>query len=247
MQRKLFFMLLMLVSLPLFNVEAARVTPMDLYPSQVDLWSSIFLLPQVKAVLLTIIILGILAEIKTAGTGIAGSIAVVCAVALFGINFMSGNGGWQEILLFVVGLGLLVLEVFIPGFGVFGVIGMLSLLGSFYYLLGGNAAALNWLAVSLVAAIGIFALLVKYLPSNPAWNLVVLKERQMLKEGLGTPDFSAYLGASGITVTVLRPSGIALVEGKRLDVITSGEYIATGTSVKVVKIEGNKIFVSIQQ
>ena len=248
MKKLLLLLTLLLVCLPLIGAEAARALPVDLYPSNEDLAGRWFLFPQVKAVLLTIIILGILTEVKTAGAGIAGGIAIIAAAALFGMNFVSGAGSWLEVLLFILGVGLLILEVFIPGFGLFGIAGILSILASFYFVLGGNVSALNWLAVSIVAALVIFALLIKYLPSNPAWNLFVLKDKQENSDGYSvTPDMTQYVGKAGVAVTTLRPAGIALIEGVRTDVVTFGDYIDAGTNIVVVKVEGSKIFVKIQQ
>ena len=248
MKKSMLLFTLLLVCLPLIDAEAAKVLPIDLYPNNEDLAGRWFLFPQVKAVLLTVIILGILTEVKTAGAGIAGGIAIIAAAALFGMNFVSGAGSWLEVLLFILGMGLLILEVFVPGFGLFGIAGILSMLASFYFVLGGNVSALNWLAVSIVAALAIFALLIKYLPSNPAWNLFVLKDKQENSEGYSvTPDMTQYAGKAGVAVTTLRPAGIALVDGARIDVVTFGDYIDAGTNIVVVRVEGSKIFVKIQQ
>ena len=114
-------------------------------------------------------------------------------------------------------------------------------------MLGGNASALNWLAISIVAALTLFALLIKYLPSNPAWNLFVLKDKQENSEGYSvTPDLTQYAGKSGLAVTTLRPGGIALIDGIRIDVVTFGDYIDAGTNIVVDKVEGSKIFVKKQ-
>ena len=248
MKKSMLLFTLLLVCLPLIDAEAAKVLPIDLYPNNEDLAGRWFLFPQVKAVLLTVIILGILTEVKTAGAGIAGGIAIIAAAALFGMNFVSGAGSWLEVLLFILGMGLLILEVFVPGFGLFGIAGILSMLASFYFVLGGNVSALNWLAVSIVAALAIFALLIKYLPSNPAWNLFVLKDKQENSEGYSvTPDMTQYAGKAGVAITTLRPAGIALVDGARIDVVTFGDYIDAGTNIVVVRVEGSKIFVKIQQ
>ena len=247
MKKSMLLFTLLLVCLPLIDAEAAKVLPIDLYPNNEDLAGRWFLFPQVKAVLLTVIILGILTEVKTAGAGIAGGIAIIAAAALFGMNFVSGVGSWLEVLLFIVGMGLLILEVFVPSFGLFGIAGILSILASFYFVLGGNASALNWLAISIVAALTLFALLIKYLPSNPAWNLFVLKDKQENSEGYSvTPDLTQYAGKSGVAVTTLRPAGIALIDGIRIDVVTFGDYIDAGTNIVVDKVEGSKIFVKKQ-
>ena len=74
MKKSMLLFTLLLVCLPLIDAEAAKVLPIDLYPNNEDLAGRWFLFPQVKAVLLTVIILGILTEVKTAGAGIAGGI-----------------------------------------------------------------------------------------------------------------------------------------------------------------------------
>lgn len=242
--KRLLILMSILVLLPVLGVEAASALPLDLYPSEGDLgkW---FLMPQIKVILLTIIITGLLAEIKTAGAGIAGGIAMIAAVALFGMDFFGGDGSWLEILLFIGGLGFLMLELFIPGFGLFGVAGLLCLFASFYYVLGGNQAALIWLAVSIVAAIAVFALLIKYLPQNRAWNLFVLKDEQKNSEGYSSaPDLADFLGKEGIAVTILRPAGTALFDNQRVDVVTGGDYLESGTRIVVVKVEGSKVIVA---
>jgi len=152
--------------------------------------------------------------------------------------------GWMEIRLFLLGVVLLTIEVFIPGFGIFGIGGICCILGSFYLALGGNRPALYWLTGGLVVVLAAFAVLIKYLPNNPAWNLVVLKNRQENKHGYSsTPDLSSYIGKTGTAVSMLRPSGTALIDGERVDVVADGEFMASGESIVVFKVVGHKIFV----
>jgi membrane-bound serine protease (ClpP class) len=152
--------------------------------------------------------------------------------------------GWMEIRLFMLGVVLLIVEVFIPGFGIFGIGGICCILGSFYLALGGNRPALYWLTGGLVVVIAAFAVLIKYLPNNPAWNLLVLKSRQENKQGYSiTHDLSSYIGKKGMTVSMLRPSGTALIDGERVDVVADGEFVETGESIIVFKVVGNKIIV----
>lgn len=152
--------------------------------------------------------------------------------------------GWMEIRLFLFGVFLLAIEVFIPGFGIFGIGGICCILGSFYFALGGNRPALYWLTGGLVVVLAAFAVLIKYLPDNPAWKLFVLKNRQKNNEGYsGTPDLSNYIGKKGTAVSMLRPSGTALIDGKRVDVVADGEFLANGENIVVFKVVGNKIFV----
>lgn len=152
--------------------------------------------------------------------------------------------GWMEIRLFLLGVVLLAIEVVIPGFGIFGIGGICCILGSFYLALGGNKPALYWLTGGLVVVLAVFAVLIKYLPNNPAWNLIVLKNKQENKHGYSSaPDLSEYIGKTGKAVSMLRPSGTALIDGKRVDVVADGEFMANGESLVVFKVVGNKIFV----
>ncbi len=152
--------------------------------------------------------------------------------------------GWMEIRLFILGVVLLVVEVFIPGFGIFGIGGICCILGSFYLALGGNRPALYWLTGGLIVVLAAFAVLIKYLPNNPAWNLLVLKNRQENKHGYSsTPDLSNYIGKTGTAVSMLRPSGTVIIDEERVDAVADGEFIASGEEIVVFKVVGNKIFV----
>jgi membrane-bound serine protease (ClpP class) len=152
--------------------------------------------------------------------------------------------GWMEIRLFLLGVVLLAIEFFIPGFGIFGIGGICCILGSFYLALGGNKPALYWLTGGLVVVLAGFAVLIKYLPNNPAWNLVVLKNRQENQHGYSsTPDLSDYIGKKGTAISMLRPSGTVLIDEERVDVVADGEFIASGEGIVVFKVVGNKIFV----
>jgi len=152
--------------------------------------------------------------------------------------------GWMEIRLFLLGVFLLAIEVFIPGFGIFGIGGLCCILGSFYFALGGNRPALYWLTGGLVVVLAAFAVLIKYLPNNPAWNLLVLKNRQENNKGYSSnPDLSRYIGKTGTAVSMLRPSGTAIIDGERVDVVADGEFLANGESIVVFKVVGNKILV----
>jgi membrane-bound serine protease (ClpP class) len=235
-------MLIFFISAP---VLAANAQYLDLYPSTGDIFSNIFILPQAKAIVVVLIMLGIFSEIKIAGSGFGAIIALVGVGLLFGADFSNGILNYYEILFFVLGLVLLVLEIFIPGFGIFGILGICSILLSFYYILGAGVVGAQWLALSIVIAIAIAAVLVKYLPSNPAWKLFVLKDKQVDKNNKNDEnvDYQKYLGKKGIALTVLRPAGRAIIDGVKLDVLTKGEFIEEGSKIVVSKVSGVKIFV----
>jgi membrane-bound serine protease (ClpP class) len=198
----------------------------------------------VKSILLTIIFLAIFTEVKTAGLGIAGLFGVMAAILFFTGQYLNGMAGWLEIMLFLAGIMLLIMELFIPGFGLWGISGMGCILGSFFLALGSNQAALNSMAVSLIIAILLFLVILRRLPTSRLWNKLILKETETTEAGFTSGhNYEKYLGKSGVAITLLRPAGIAEFDGEQLDVVSEGQYIEAGTKVKVVKAEGSRIIV----
>ena len=149
-----------------------------------------------------------------------------------------------EFYLLLAGIILMAIEFAVPGFGVFGIAGIVCLTGSSYYLMGGGMPALLMiLGLYLLLAI-ILAVLFLYLPRESKWNPFVLWDKQRNSEGYtGSRNQEQLLGKIGRTLTVLRPAGTVIVDGQRFDVVSLGEYIPKSAKVQIVKVEGSKIFV----
>jgi membrane-bound serine protease (ClpP class) len=142
----------------------------------------------------------------------------------------------------------------IPGFGVAGVLGILALgAGLFLSFLGSYPSPSEiWRVVTTIltsfalAAVGGVVMLM-LLPTAPIWSRLSLKTRlEKPPEPARSIDLSPashLLGASGVTVTPLLPSGIGLFQGKRLDIISEGEYIPAETRVTIIHVEGNRLVV----
>ena len=149
-----------------------------------------------------------------------------------------------EYYLLTAGVVLMAVELIVPGFGLFGVAGMVCLSCGGYYLLGGGMTALSVIVgFYLLLAVGI-AVLCLYLPRESKWNPFVLWDKQSNSKGYtGGSDLSAFVGLQGVALTALRPAGTVLVEGQRLDVSSLGDYIPKNAQVRIIKTEGSKIFV----
>lgn len=149
-----------------------------------------------------------------------------------------------EYYLLTAGVVLMAVELIVPGFGLFGVAGIVCLSWGCYYLLGGGMTALSVIVgFYLLLAAGI-AVLCLYLPRESKWNPFVLWDKQSNSKGYtGGSDLSAFVGLQGVALTALRPAGTVLVEGRRLDVSSLGDYIPKNAQVRIVKTEGSKIFV----
>lgn len=200
--------------------------------------------PAIKSILLTIVFLAVLTEIKTAGLGAAAMIGLISAALFFGSQWLAGMAGWLELLLFFGGILLIIFELHVPGVGLFGLAGVVSILASIFLTLGGDLPALNILAGSLVLAVLLFLLILKYLPSSGLWHKLILKDAENTKDGfVSGQDYNRYLGQKGVVISILRPAGTIEIEEVHLDVISEGQYVEAGRWVKVVNINGTRIVV----
>lgn len=205
---------------------------------------SIFADPAVKSVLLSLIVLALLAEIKMAGSGIGAGIAFVGAALFFGGQWLGGLTGWVEVALFFAGMLLVGIELMVPGFGIFGVSGILCISASIFFVLGGDAQAVKWMAFSVGLSLLLFLLLLRYLPKSNLWGRFVLKNVEGRQEGFRSGrDHQALLGRIGVVVTKLRPAGVIAIDEVKYDVVSEAEFIEQGTPVQVVGVEGVRIVV----
>lgn len=216
----------------------------EFIPAWSDQLAGMLANPTVKSLLLSIIFLAVMTEIKTAGIGVAAAIGVIAAIIFFGSQWLTGLAGWWEIALFLVGVALMIMELYTPGIGFFGISGTLAIIGSFFLTLGGDLAALNLLAISLIIAVIGFLAIIRFLPSSTLWHKLILKDAETAAGGFNSAnDYSEFLAKEGRAITLLRPAGTVIVDGVQLDVVAEGQFIQPGTLVKVVSISGNRIIV----
>lgn len=146
--------------------------------------------------------------------------------------------------LLAAGLLFLVIEAFIPGFGVFGSLGILCLLGSLYLYLGATAQAAALVGGLLVVLVLTVWWLVRRGPKSWLGHHVTLHLRSTKAQGYTSgEERTDLIGKTGVAQTVLRPSGRALIDGQLVDVITDGEFYEPGTKVKVVAVTGGRTVV----
>lgn len=209
--------------------------------------------PVVSSLLMTLALLGILIEIRTPGFGAPGAIGLACLGLFFWGHWIVQLAGWEELLLIGLGIVLVGIEVLvIPGTSIAGVAGVAALVGGLALVLVGAGAttavvvnALGRVALSiLVALIGAFALL-RVLPRLPFGRRLVLDTGMAAGMGwVSAPETDRqWLGHTGTALSPLRPSGIATLDGTRVDVVSEGEFIDAGTPIDVVRVEGNRIVV----
>lgn len=145
---------------------------------------------------------------------------------------------WYIFVLFLTGVLCLLVEAALPGVGFFGVAGVGLIVLTLF--MAASRPDDGWQAVALAAAVSPYLTWL-------AWRLGVrrLFQRQLtLKERLGTDEgyvaggrFVDLVGKTGTALTPLRPAGSVEIDGRRIDVVTGGEYIPAGAAVTVVKVD----------
>lgn len=146
--------------------------------------------------------------------------------------------------LFLIAVIFVYIELFLPG-GVFGVLGAIAFissiaLGFYYYHETGFMIAVAELVVATVLII----IGIKRFPQSQAGRLLILGRNLDKKDGFGgTESFEEFVDKEGVSLTRLRPAGKAVIDSKRLDVVTEGTFIDKGKNLKVVAVEGNRVVV----
>ena len=161
------------------------------------------------------------------------------------LEFIAAN--LPIIICFVIGIGLLILEAFMPGFGAPGITGVIleviTLVLTWFE--HGPAATLGMLLiVLLVLAIAISTSLRSITKGRLSKSSLIHSYTESNEDGYRSiQDLAVFMDKEGTATSVLRPTGIADFEGVRLNVSSEGDFIPAGTKVRIVKVEGAKILV----
>ena len=206
--------------------------------------------PFVSPILLALGTLGLFVEIRTPGFGVPGIAGLICLGLFFWGHRLLNIGADYAALAFIIGVALLLIEVFvIPGFGVAGIAGIVLMVGSVFFVFR-NAykleTAVSGLSFAIILTFALAIALSYILPKTRTWNHLVLETAMDSDMGFHSApreDFQKYLGKTGVALTPLRPAGTVRVDDKRLDVVTAGDFIMRETPVKIINVEGSKIFV----
>ncbi|TDJ53253.1 MAG: nodulation protein NfeD [Ignavibacteria bacterium] len=210
--------------------------------------------PIITSILIMIGFFGLLAEIKSPGWGVPGTAGLIALTLFFGTSYILQLASVIEILMFIIGVALILLEIFvIPGFGIAGISGIILVFTSLFFSLVGSDPFLDFelvsraiiqLSISLVLALVLIFVLAKYLPKTSIFNKFVLSVSEKSVDGFSSHSFAEDLvGAEGIALTTLRPAGTAEINGRRVDVMTESEYVEQGKKIKVLAVDGIRVLV----
>lgn len=200
--------------------------------------------PYIIPILLTIGALGLVIELFSPGFGIPGLVGIAALGLFFCGHLLAGLAGYETIILFMLGLLLLILELFLPG-GIAGSIGFLSIIGSLFLASDNNTHMAVSILIALVVSLSVSIIMVKVFGKQMKFlRRMILTDSTSAESGyVSNVNRLDLIGREGVTVTPLRPSGIASVDDERIDVVSEGSFIARDVPIKVVKTEGSRIVV----
>ena len=208
--------------------------------------------------------IGVWLEFKMPGTGLPGIVAAVCFALFFLGHYFAGLAGWEVVALFVLGVILVLAEIFVFAHTTIlvGVAGVFLMLGALLWAMIDRYPGQRFLPtgemirvplmnlmIAIAATIVIALLLARFLPRTSVYKRFVLAADVPSGPSLAGaprdfgPAYDVSPGTEGKAVTTLRPSGKAQFADHVVDVVTEGEFIAADTTVKVVSTDGMRVIV----
>ena len=228
-------------------------------PTWLDHLIGFFTNPAVQAILIMIIVGGIYMELHSPGVGFPSAASIIAAVLYFLPLYVTGIASSWIILLFVLGIMLIVLEVFVvPGFGITGIAGIscvcaaviLGLIEHYTFSLSHMNVDAVWSSmVIFLAGVSLAVAAIWYLTSihGPKWvrRHTELMLTQQVNEGYIGVDMAPvnYIGLEGVAVTDMRPAGKIEINGEVLDAVAMQGFIHAGSRVRVMKYENAQVYV----
>lgn len=235
---------------------------MDVYqikkytPSWLDDLKGFLMSPVLQSLLILIIIGGIYFEMQTPGIGFPSAAAVVAAILYFAPLYIDGLAQNWEILVFIAGLVLIGLEVFvIPGFGVAGIGGIVMVVGGLTISLldntnfnfeGVSGGDTGRAALTVLMGLGLSFVAIIWL-SHKIGRRGLLRKVALeadLEASVSSPALAGMVGKEGVAATVLRPSGKVWIDGELYDGVSEDGFIEKGSKIRILRFENAQVYVS---
>ena len=216
--------------------------------------------PMVSGILIMIIVGGIYFELQTPGLGFPSVAALIAAALYFAPHYLNGLAEHWEIILFVVGLGLIILEIFaFPGFGVAGISGIILVISAlvlsmtlnfgFDFTFSSPTTIIKKIAIVLgFSSAGFLSSIwlgMKLITADTRLGTIALKTEMSKETGFISQDISMYnlVGKTGRAVTFLRPAGKVEVEDEIYDAVSEFGVIEKDTEVRIIRFENSQLVV----
>ncbi len=203
--------------------------------------------------------IGAYLEFKSPGFGVAGVLAAICFLLFFAGHYIAGLAGLEVVAIFAMGAILILIElVFFPGVVVAAALGAALMAGALFFAMVDYypAQPLNFsfelftlpmwnLGIAVVASVLCIALLARFLPELPLFRRLFLSVAPAAGPSLpsGTSSSPIAVGDTGMTQTILRPSGKAVFGKVLADVVAEGQFIEASTPVRILSISGDRVVV----
>jgi len=218
----------------------------------------------VSSLLMTFGMLGIMVELWAPGYLLSGIVGLLCLLLFTFGHYVVHLAGWETLLMFGAGAALIAAELlFLPGHGFMIAIGVaLVVLGLTESMVDvkhvplGVAWALGWLPEALTRGFGALlaaaialAAIARFLPRSRFGRVLILDDAvgATSKTAATTQPPPSLVGHTGVAETALRPTGKALVDGRRLDVVSDGDFIEQGAPLEIVEVAGARVVVRLKK
>ncbi len=201
--------------------------------------------PYVSIILLSIGIIGLVGEAMVPGFGVSGTAGVLGLGLFFTGYLVEGYAGLGMVVLFLAGLVLIAIELFIiPGFGITGIGGIAAIVASLFFIFPDSQTAFRIIAAVLAISVAGTVILIKIFGTSKFWSKISLKQSETVEEGYVSSRSERDLtGLEGRAITPLRPAGTAEIEGERIDVVSEGGFVDRNAPLKVIRVEGSRVIV----
>jgi membrane-bound serine protease (ClpP class) len=240
----------------------AEITEQEL--SAIDKIINFLVNPVVSGILIMCIVGGLYFELQAPGIGLPSIIAITAALLFFAPHYLEGLAAHWEILIFLAGLVLLMLEFFVvPGFGVTGISGivliLVSLILTLVYNVGfkfkfnpefdASAYVSKMTILVLVSSLAGFFIALwlgkQLILAETRFGSLALRSKMESDQGFTSQDMrnEQYVGKEGTAQTILRPSGKVNIDGEILDATVEHGFVEAGEKVKVTRFENAQLFV----
>jgi membrane-bound serine protease (ClpP class) len=235
---------------PKSRIVTLKVDAAEKIARYIEMFSALFLIGG---------LLGLYIEFKTPGVVLPGIIGAILLAIWFWGYHIAGLAGMWELVLFMLGILLLASEIFFfPGTILPGAIGTILIFTSLLMSMAGHYPGVPWqpdfkrlpnavskLGMQIIATFVIAWFLARFLPETKTFQNLMLLTSENKSDGYhaSSEDNASLVGKEGVAFSELRPSGTAVFAGKRLDVVTRGEFLEKDTRIIIAEAHGNRIVV----
>ncbi len=159
------------------------------------------------------------------------------------MNILGIAISWPAAICLILGIALVIIEMFTPGLTVPGIAGIILIIAAIILTAGSFLdGMLMLLGVIAILSIALFFVLRSASKGMLSRSPIIKKDTE--EEYLSVDDMKFFIGKEGKALTILRPAGTADFNGVRLDVVTEGSFVKQGVKVKVIRVEGRRIIVA---